>query len=40
MQVARDLHGEIEQAVAGEELQHVVEKADPGRDLGLAAAVE
>ena len=30
MQVARDLHGQVEQAVAREELEHVVEEADAG----------
>ena len=33
-------HGQIEQAVLGEALEHVVEEGDPGRDLVLAGAVE
>ena len=32
--------GEVEQRVAGEEFEHMVEKADAGRDLGLAGAIE
>ena len=40
MQVARGLHGDVEQGVAREQFEHVVEKADAGRDLGLAGAVE
>ena len=31
---------EVDQAVLGQLLQHVVEKADAGRDLGRAGAVE
>ncbi len=34
------LEGEIDQAVAGELLQHMVEKADAGGDVGAADAVE
>ena len=40
MQIALRLHLEIDQAVARELLQHMVEKADAGRDLGTARAVE
>jgi hypothetical protein len=31
---------EIEKAMPGEEFEHVVEKANTGRDLGAAGAVE
>ena len=40
MQVARHLDVDVEEAMPREELQHVVEEADAGRDLGLAGAVE
>ena len=34
VQVALGLQRDVDQAVPGELLEHVVEKADPGRDLG------
>ena len=34
------LQRDVDQAVLGELLEHVVEKADAGRDLGRAGAVE
>ena len=40
VQVTRRLDREVDQAVARELLQHVVEKADAGRDVAGAAAVE
>ena len=40
MRVALGLHDEIEKAVAGEKVQHVIEKADAGLDFGAARAVE
>ncbi len=38
--VAIDLQVEVEQAVAGEESQHVIEEADASRDVVLAGPVE
>ena len=40
VEVALRAHMEIEQAVPGELVQHVVEEADPGCDIGRAGAVE
>ena len=41
VQVARHLFdGDVEEPVPREQLQHVVEEADAGRDLGLAGSVE
>ena len=40
MQVARHLDGEVEEAVAGEELEHMVEEADTRLDVGLSRSVE
>ena len=40
MQVALGVQRDVDQAVLRELLQHVVEKPDPGRDLGRAGAVE
>jgi hypothetical protein len=40
MEIARHLHVEVEEGVARQELQHVVEKADAGGDAGLSRAVE
>ena len=40
VQVAGGLDGQVDQGVAGQEIEHVVEKADPGRDRCRAAAVE
>ena len=40
MQVALHLDREVDQRMAGEEVEHMVEEADAGRDLGLAGAVE
>ena len=40
MEVAGDRDLEVEEGMAREKLQHVVEEADAGRDRGLAGAVE
>ena len=40
MQVALGLHRQVQQGVAAERRQHVVEEADAGGDLDLARAVE
>ncbi len=40
VQIALRLDGQVEQRVAGQRLEHVVEEADAGLDPGLAAAVE
>ena len=40
VEVALCFHREIEQPVAGERLQHVIEESDPGLHRGLTPAVE
>src|SRR5690606_9126253 len=40
VQIAHCLHRQIKQAMHGEGGQHVVEKADTGRNLGLTCAVQ
>ena len=40
VQVALGLHGQVDEAVPGEQRQHVIEEADAGLDLALAGAVE
>ena len=40
LQVALGAHGQVEAAVPGELVEHVVVEADAGGDLGLAGAVE
>ena len=40
MQVARGAHGQVHQGMAGQLLEHVVEKADAGQDVVAAGAVE
>ena len=40
MVVADGLDLEVDQAVAGDLIEHVIEEADPGRDLGHPGAVE
>ena len=40
VQVALGLDREVDQAVAGDLVEHVVEEADAGGDLGRAGAVE
>src|SRR5205085_1511202 len=40
VQVAPTLDGEIEQSVTSQSLEHVVEEADAGMDLGVASAVQ
>ena len=40
VQIACCLHREIEQAVHGDVVQHVVEEADPRGNLGLTRAVQ
>ena len=39
VQVAIGAQGEVESAVPGEQLEHVIEEADAGGDLVLAAAL-
>jgi len=39
-QIALALDNQIEKAVSGESIEHVVEKADPGLDTALATAVK
>jgi hypothetical protein len=40
VEIARGLHLQIEAAVASHEIQHVIEKTDPGPILVLALALE
>ncbi len=40
MEIAVGLHFQIQEAVAGELVQHMVEKADAGRDSRMALAVQ
>ena len=40
VEVARGLERQVEAAVLGEQLQHVIEEADAGRDLVAAAALD
>ena len=40
VQVALGVDVEVDQAVAGDLVEHVVEEADAGRQLGRAGAVE
>ena len=40
IEIAARLHAEIEEAVAREDVEHVVEERDAGIDLGLAATVD
>ncbi len=40
MGVARDLHGEIDQRMAREQVEHMVEKADTGADGRLSGAIQ
>ena len=40
VQIARRLNLQIDPAVAGEQLEHVIEKADAGRNLVAAAALD
>lgn len=40
VQVAGGPDGEIEETVGGEQREHVIEKADAGVRIGLAAAVQ
>ena len=40
LQVAGGLHLEVEEAVTGDQFQHVVEEAQPGVDGRLARAVQ
>jgi hypothetical protein len=40
VEITRDFDREIERAVAGDEVKHVIEEADAGGDFGGAAAVE
>src|SRR3569832_1697551 len=40
MQVAISLDGDVDAGMAGEQVQHVVEKANAGRNLGDARSVE
>ena len=40
VEVAGGLHRDVDPGMARQQVEHVIEKADPGRDRGLAAAVE
>ena len=40
VQVALGLHGDVDARVARQQVEHVIEEADAGRDLGRAGAVE
>ena len=40
VQVAAALHAQVDQAVACNLLQHVIEEADTGIEFGLAGAIE
>ena len=40
MEVALRLHGEIDARMAGQQVQHMIEEADPGGDIGRAGAVK
>ena len=40
MEVADRLDRDVDARMAGEQIEHVVEKADPGGDIGHACAVE
>src|ERR1700710_308276 len=40
MEVAIRLHRDVDARMAGEQVKHMVEEADAGRDLGHARAVE
>ena len=40
VQIALGANRQIDRRVLGEQRQHVVEKADAGRDVGLARAVQ
>ena len=40
VQIADRLDREVNAGMAGEEIEHMVEKADAGRDIGHAGAIE
>src|SRR5436305_904870 len=40
MEVAIRLHGDVDARMAGEQIKHVVEKTDAGRDFGHTRAIE
>jgi hypothetical protein len=40
MQVARGANLEIDHGMAGEAFQHMVQKTDPGIDVGIAGPVQ
>jgi hypothetical protein len=40
MQIALGLDAQVKAAVPGKGIEHMVEKPDPGRDLGLASAIQ
>ena len=40
MKIAGRLHGNVDARMPGQEIKHVVEEADPGRDAGHAGAIE
>ena len=40
MQVTRGLHGDVDSGVPGKQIEHVVKKADPGRNRCNATAVK
>src|SRR6185437_824447 len=40
MEVADRLHREVDAGMPGEQIEHMVEEADPGRNIGYAGAIE
>lgn len=40
VQIADRLDREVDAGMAGEEIEHMVEKADAGRDISRAGAIE
>ena len=40
MKVADRLHRQVDAGMPGQQVEHMVEKADPGRDVGYAGPVE
>ena len=40
MEVAIGLHGDVDAGMPGQQVEHMVEKADTGRNLGHARAIE
>ena len=40
VEVADRLHGQVDARMPGQQIEHMIEKADPGRDVGHARPVE